>query len=209
MLSAEGHSVDCCDDGRKGEPAALTGVYHLLIVDIGLPHVEGGQLVRRVRAAGIEAPILIVSASSEVEERVRLLDLGADDFLPKPFPIAEFEARVRAHIRRTAAGGRQELEAGDLRIDIAGRRVRCGEATLPLTPREFALLAELARELDRVVPRMRLVDAVCTWDEDLTDNGLDIAVHRLRRKLEGTGVELRTVRGLGYLLRATAVNEGH
>lgn len=201
LLTSHGHSVDWVDDGRKGEAAALSGVYQLLIIDIGLPFLEGGEVIRRARASGIEAPIIVVSAADSLGERVRLLDLGADDYLTKPFAIAEFEARVRAQVRRATSRGRPDIEVGDLRIDAAGQRVRCRGLPLALTAREFALLLALATQSERVVPRSHLIEAVCSWDEELTDNGLDIALHRLRRKLEGSSVELLTVRGLGYMLR--------
>jgi two-component system OmpR family response regulator len=124
---------------------------------------------------------------------------GADDYLVKPFALAEFQARVRALLRRAASNGTTELRVGRLRLDLPGHRAWVGDAPLELTAREFGLVEALAGRLDRI-NRAQLVEALCNWDQELTDNGLDIAIHRLRRKLRGSGANVRTVRGLGYLL---------
>jgi two-component system, OmpR family, response regulator len=135
---------------------------------------------------------------------VRVLDLGADDYLIKPFALNEFEARVRALVRRAANRGAAELRIGLLVLDLPGQRVSGDGVPLALTRREFGLLAALALRHNKVVSRSQLVEAVCGWDDELTDNGLDIAIHRLRRKLTGSGVAIRTIRGLGYLLEEGA-----
>jgi two-component system OmpR family response regulator len=159
-------------------------------------------VLRRLRAAHDGVPVLVITAREDVDLRVRTLDLGADDYLVKPFSLAEFDARVRALLRRQSNQGVPILQLGQLSIDLAGRRVMIGDQPLDLTAREFALLEVLASRHNRVTSREHVIEALCTWNDALTDNGLDIAVHRLRRKLEDTGVRLRTVRGLGYLLEA-------
>jgi len=158
--------------------------------------------LRRLRAAHDGIPVLVITAREELDLRIRTLDLGADDYLVKPFSLAEFDARVRALLRRQSNSGVPIMQLGKLSIDLAGRRVLLDDHALDLTAREFALLEVLASRNNRVTPRDHVIEALCTWNDALTDNGLDIAVHRLRRKLEGSGVNLRTVRGLGYLLEA-------
>ena len=148
-------------------------------------------------------PVLVVTARDGLAERIRLLDLGADDYLVKPFALAEFEARVRALLRRASSQGRPELQLGRLRLDLPGHRAWIDQAPLELTAREFGLLEALALRVDRVTSRVQLIAALCDWDQELTDNGLDIAIHRLRRKLHGSGTGVRTIRGLGYLLEET------
>ena len=143
-----------------------------------------------------------VSALQEHAFALVVLDLGADDYLVKPFSLAEFDARVRALLRRQSSGGVPILQLGRLSIDLPGRRVLVDGQPMELTAREFALLEVLASRHGRVTPREHVIEALCTWNDALTDNGLDIAVYRLRRKLVGSGVNLRTVRGLGYLLEA-------
>ncbi|MBX3699456.1 MAG: response regulator transcription factor [Dokdonella sp.] len=199
-LAHAGHAVDRLDDGRLADAALRNHPYDLVVLDLGLPHVDGIELLRRLRSRADAVPVLVATAREELEERVRALDLGADDYLVKPFALREFEARARALLRRRTSQGVPELQLGRMRLDLPRRRAQVDGETLELTPREFGLLEALATRLDRVVSREQLIEALCSWDTTLTDNGLDIAVYRLRRKLEGSGVRVRTVRGLGYLL---------
>ncbi|GAA0713465.1 response regulator [Dokdonella soli] len=201
-LTNAGHVVDRLASGRQADAALRDHPYDLIVLDLGLPDIDGVELLRRLRQRADAVPVLVATAREELEERVRALDLGADDYLVKPFALREFEARVRALLRRRTTQGVPELQLGHLRLDLPRRRAHVDDAPLELTPREFGLLEALAARLDRVMSREQLVDALCSWDTTLTDNGLDIAVYRLRRKLEGSGVRIRTVRGLGYLLEA-------
>lgn len=153
-------------------------------------------------------PVLVVTARDGLAERIRVLDLGADDYLVKPFALAEFEARVRALLRRLGSQGKPELVIGSLRLDIPGHRAWIDQVPLELTAREFGLLEALALRPERVTSRAQLIEALCDWDQELTDNGLDIAIHRLRRKLEGSGTGVRTIRGLGYLLEEAGASAG-
>jgi two-component system OmpR family response regulator len=143
----------------------------------------------------------VITAREGLDERVQVLDLGADDYLVKPFALKEFEARVRSVLRRAISQGAPELRLGRLRLDLTGHRAWVGEDALELTAREFGLLDALAVRAGRVTSRAQLVETLCGWDEEISDNGLDIAMHRLRRKLHGSGVGIRTIRGLGYLLQ--------
>ncbi|MCK9538351.1 response regulator [Dokdonella sp.] len=199
-LERAGHAVDRLESGRQADVALRDHFYDLVVLDLGLPEVDGVALLKRLRARADAVPVLVATAREELEERVHALDLGADDYLVKPFALSELEARVRALLRRRATQGVPEIELGRLRIDLARRRAHLDDAPLELTPREFGLLEALVARLDRVVSREQLIEALCSWDTTLTDNGLDIAVYRLRRKLEGSGVGIRTVRGVGYLL---------
>lgn len=199
-LTNAGHAVDRLDNGRQADVALRDHPYDLIVLDLGLPGVDGMDLLRRLRTRADAVPVLVATAREELEERVRALDLGADDYLVKPFALREFEARVRALLRRRTTQGVPELQLARLRLDLPRRRAQVDGVALELTPREFGLLEALAARLDRVMSREQLVEALCSWDTSLTDNGLDIAVYRLRRKLDGSGVRIRTVRGLGYLL---------
>lgn len=201
-LTRAGHAVDRLADGRQADAALKVHPYDLVVLDLGLPDIDGIELLRRLRARADAVPVLVATAREELEERVRALDLGADDYLVKPFALREFEARVRALLRRRTTQGVPEMQLAQLRLDLPRRRAHIGDVPLELTPREFGLLEALAARLDRVMSREQLIEALCSWDTTLTDNGLDIAVYRLRRKLEGSGVRIRTVRGLGYLLEA-------
>jgi two-component system OmpR family response regulator len=201
-LERAGHVVDHLADGKAAIAALQEHAFALVVLDLGLPGEDGGEVLRRLRSAHDGVPVLVITAREEVDLRVRTLDLGADDYLIKPFSLAEFDARVRALLRRESNRGVPILRLGKLSIDLAGRRVLRDGQALDLTAREFALLEVLASRHNRVTSRQHVIEALCTWNDALTDNGLDIAVHRLRRKLTGSDVNLRTVRGLGYLLEA-------
>lgn len=201
-LRRAGHVVDWLDNGKAAIGALQEHTFTLVVLDLGLPGESGDEVLRRLRSAQDGIPVLIITAREDVDVRVRTLDLGADDYLVKPFSLAEFGARVRALLRRRGNDGVPLLQLGKLSIDLAGRRVLMADRILELTAREFALLEVLAVRRNRVTSREQLIEALCTWNDALTDNGLDIAVHRLRRKLADSGVNLRTVRGLGYLLEA-------
>ena len=203
-LRQGGHAVDHVTSGAQADTALRDGAHDLLVLDLGLPALDGSEVLHRLRQRGSGVPVLVITAREGLNERVRVLDLGADDYLVKPFALAEFEARVRALLRRSASKGATELRIGRLRLDVPGHRAWVDEQPLDLTAREFGLLEALASRADRITNRAQLVEALCNWDQELTDNGLDIAIHRLRRKLHGSGANVRTVRGLGYLLEESA-----
>lgn len=206
-LRHDGHAVDHVDDGARADAALHDTPYDLLILDLGLPALDGSDVLQRLRRRGNGLPVLVVTAREGLRERVRVLDLGADDYLVKPFALAEFEARVRALLRRLVSQGTPEWRMGRLRLDLPGHRAWAGDEALELTAREFGLLAALAVRPERVTSRAQLIEALCDWDQELTDNGLDIAIHRLRRKLHGCGVSVRTIRGLGYMLQEDQLQE--
>jgi two-component system, OmpR family, response regulator len=199
-LRQGGHAVDHVAAGNLADAALRDHDYDLLVLDLGLPAIDGSEVLQRLRNRGAGLPVLVVTARDGLPERIRVLDLGADDYLVKPFALSEFEARVRALLRRASSRGVPELQLGRLRLDLPGHRAWIDDTPLELTAREFGLLEALALRADRVTSRAQLIEALCDWDQELTDNGLDIAIHRLRRKLHGSGTGVRTIRGLGYLL---------
>ncbi|MGN6655995.1 MAG: response regulator [Rhodanobacter sp.] len=203
-LRQGGHAVDHVADGGQADAALRDHGYDLLVLDLGLPGLDGSEVLQRLRRRGKGVPVLVVTARDGLAERIRVLDLGADDYLVKPFALSEFEARVRALLRRASSQGKPELQLGRLRLDLPGHRAWVDRRPLELTAREFGLLEALALRADRVTSRAQLIEALCDWDQELTDNGLDIAIHRLRRKLDGSGTGVRTIRGLGYLLEELA-----
>lgn len=203
-LRGQAHAVDHVADGIMADLALRDVDYDLVILDLGLPRMDGANVLRQLRGRHAALPVLVITARDGLDERVRVLDLGADDYLVKPFALAEFEARVRALLRRSVTGGANLLSVGRLRLDLPGHRAWVGDQPLDLTAREFGLIEALAARVNRVTSRAQLIEALCEWGQNLTGNGLDIAIHRVRRKLEGSGARVRTIRGLGYLLEEDA-----
>lgn len=201
-LEREGYDVSWVDSGQKALDSLLSGP-EVVILDLGLPDIDGLEVCRRAREAGFEGAIMIVTARAGELDRVVGLDYGADDYLPKPFGLAELQARVRALLRRTSsASGAAEDRPDGLRIDVDARRVYAGEEEVPLTGKEFEVLSILAANRDKVVSRGRLMADV--WDENWygSTKTLDVTIGRLRQKLESVGVTDRVVavRGVGFRL---------
>jgi two-component system OmpR family response regulator len=204
-LREQGHVVDLAATGRDGLFLATEGGHDVLIVDRMLPGLDGIGLVQALRGTGVKAPVLFLTALGGVGDRVRGLDAGGDDYLVKPFAFAELLARVNALARRPPLSDTPTvLQAGDLEMDLLGRTVTRGGKTIDLQPREFQLLAFLMRNLDRVVTRTMLLEAVWDFHFDPKTNIVESHISRLRSKLsQNGGAELiHTVRGSGYALRA-------
>jgi two-component system OmpR family response regulator len=203
-LRQAGYAVDQVQNGAEAD-AALTDLrFDLLILDLGLPAMDGLQILKRVRARGSRIPILILTARDSVQDRVQGLDLGADDFLAKPFSLSELQARVRALMRRSDESAGPTTCLGKLTFDKVNRSAWIGGQRLDLSARELAVLEVLLRRPGQLVNKERLVDAVYEWGEEATDNAIEVYIHRIRRKLEGTGVKINTTRGLGYSLECPA-----
>ena len=192
--------VDHAPDAGSGAAAARDIAYDIAIIDINLPDFDGLEVVRRIRQHGRPMPILILSARAGLGDRVAGLDLGADDYLTKPFEIAELLARVRALVRRASSTAQPELRIGNLTIDMACHTVRADGIGLDLTKREWDILESLALAAPKVVPKTLLVERMGNWDNELTPNAIEVQISRLRSKLSGCGVNIRTIRGLGYRL---------
>ncbi|GAB6986763.1 response regulator transcription factor [Nocardioides pyridinolyticus] len=201
-LEREGYDVSWVDSGQKALDT-LSSAPEVVILDLGLPDIDGLEVCRRAREAGFEGAIMIVTARAGELDRVVGLDYGADDYLAKPFGLAELQARVRALLRRTSSPTTAEKQATDgLRIDVEARRVYAGTEEVPLTGKEFEVLNILAANRDKVVSRGRLMADV--WDENWygSTKTLDVTIGRLRQKLESVGVTDRVVavRGVGFRL---------
>lgn len=203
-LRAVGYAVDAVSDGEQADAALTAQGFDLVILDLGLPRLGGLEVLRRLRARNGTAPVLILTAADSVEQRVRGLDLGADDYMAKPFALSELEARVRALTRRALGANQSLLRHGTLTLDLAGRVAAIGNTPLELSARELGLLAILLQRAGRLVSKEQLVDHLCEWGEEVSNNAIEVYVHRLRKKLEAGSIRIVTVRGLGYCLERPA-----
>jgi two-component system OmpR family response regulator len=203
-LRAADYAVDCVADGSEADHVLASHNYDLVILDLGLPRLDGFEVLRRLRRRGSRVPVLVLTARDALGDRVKGLDLGADDYLTKPFDLPELEARVRALIRRGQSGGPSLITHGALTLDTAGHRATLNGEPLELSARELGVLEVLMLRSGRVVNKEQLADQLYGWDEEVGPNAIEVYVHRLRRKLEPAGVTIRTIRGLGYLLERPA-----
>ncbi|OYY66805.1 MAG: DNA-binding response regulator [Burkholderiales bacterium 28-67-8] len=195
-----GHELDHLSAAEPALDAFAHQVHDLAIVDIGLPGMDGLELVRQVRAVGNKIPVLILTARDGLADRVRGLNEGADDYLIKPFLLPELMARVQALIRRSQSAASSRLMAGPLALDIATHEAQLHGEPLPLTGREWDLLLAMVLGAPGVVAKRKLADRMSRWDKEITDNAIEIYVSRLRTKLACDGLSIRTVRGIGYRL---------
>ncbi len=201
-LRGAGWTVDLLTDGVAADLALASEDYALAILDVGLPRLDGFQVLARLRERGKTLPVLMLTARGEVADRVHGLNLGADDYLAKPFELAELEARLKALLRRSVQGGEQQQRCGALVFDLGIRRFSLGDEPLNLTSREQAVLQALIARPGRVMSKEQLADQVFGLDEEASPDAIEIYVHRLRKKLEGRGVRIVTFRGLAYRLEA-------
>jgi len=204
MLAARqaGFAVDWTQDGVQAENALSGFVYDAMLLDLGLPRREGLDVLRNLRKRGATLPVMILTARDTVEDRVRGLDAGADDYLLKPFSLDELLARLRALLRRAHGVTDSVICMGRLRFDSAKRQASVDETPLVLSAREVEVLEILLNHVGHVTAKEAIADRLAGWDEGVGDNAVEVYIHRLRRKLEGSGVAIRTLRGLGYLLEA-------
>jgi DNA-binding response OmpR family regulator len=198
-LTLAGFTVDHADSAELARTAFDTEHFDLAIVDIGLPAADGLSLVQKLRSSGKATPVLILTARFALQDKIRAFDLGADDFLMKPFEQAELTARCKALIRRAGASPTGVLRLGRLTIDLAGHQLQLDGQMIDLTKREWAVLEGLANSLGRVVSKEHLLQGFAGWEQDLTANAVETQVSRLRAKL-GAAAVIRTIRGLGYRL---------
>jgi two-component system OmpR family response regulator len=199
-LKQAGYTVDQLANGSEVDAALNTHEFDLLILDLGLPKLGGLEILRRLRARGSHLPVLILTAADSVEQRVQGLDLGADDFMAKPFALQELEARVRALTRRGLGTTGQSVQHGPLRFDASGRVAYLNDQLLELSAREVAVLEALLQRVGRLVSKEQLVQQLCSWGDEVSHNAIEVYVHRLRKKIEQGPVRIATVRGLGYCL---------
>ncbi len=203
-LRASGYAVDQVSTGTEADAALALHAFDLVILDLGLPKLHGFEVLQKLRARGSAVPVLILTAADSVEQRVKGLDLGADDYMAKPFSLQELEARVRALVRRGLGTASSIIRHGPLSFDATGRVAYLNEQMLDLSARELSLLEVLLQRAGRLVSKDQLVESLCQWGDEVSNNAIEVYIHRLRRKIEQGPVRIATVRGLGYCLEKIA-----
>ena len=197
-LSGQGYAVDCAGTAAESNALLRSGQYSLIVLDLGLPDRDGATLLRQWRRDGMTIPVLILTARDALEDRVDGLDAGADDYLVKPFALAELQARVRALIRRYQGHSDNLLQQGDLTLNLSTQQVLLENQSVDITPKEFALLTRLLMRVGQNVHRETLQQDLYSWNDDPGSNTLEVHIHNLRRKLGKD--RIKTVRGVGYRL---------
>lgn len=205
-LRSQGWNVDHTPRGEAVAASVKTDPYDLLILDIGLLGIDGFETLKRVRMQGSTLPVLMLTARDTVEDRVHGLEMGADDYLVKPFALAELIARARVLTRRHQARQGSILSMGSLRMDLLARRVWIGEQAFELSAREWAVLEYLLGRVGHVVGKEQILQAISGWDDVLSENAVEVYVSRLRPKIEPAGLRIRAVRGFGYLVEEVSAN---
>lgn len=205
-LTEEGHTATCASDGAEGLALAKSYEFDVIILDVMMPKVNGYELARRLRNEKVRTPILMLTAKDSVPDIVKGLDLGADDYMTKPFSFEELVARLRAVKRRALVAQEVNLRVADLVLDPASREVLRGESRITLTRTEYNLLERLMYRAGKVVPRRALIEAVWGFDREIEENTLDAFMHLLRNKIDSPGRTklIHTVRGVGYMIRTDA-----
>jgi len=199
-LSQIGFAVDVLADGLEADEVLRTQSYDVIVLDLNLPGCDGLEVLKRLRMRKDETQILILTARDHIQDRVTGLDLGADDYLTKPFELVELEARVRALLRRTSGKKSPALEIGALRFNSVARTAHIGQLSLELPKREFCLLELFISRIGHVISKEQIADSLANFDDEITPNAVEIYISRLRKKLKSSGINIKTVRGLGYLM---------
>lgn len=207
LLSASGYAVDCVHDGASAEHLVASESFDLVILDLNLPEMDGLSVLKAMRARENPAAVLILTARGAPEDKVRGLDLGADDYMLKPFDVAELEARIRSLLRRRAGLRSSAVSLGGVTLDLVSRRFRAGDQPLDLPARERDLLELLFMRQGKVVTKEAIVQSLTALEDTLSDNAIEQYASRLRRRLAPHGVALRTARGIGYFVER-AMDEG-
>jgi len=204
-MRLQGYAVDHVSDGQEAD-LILRGTqpFDLVILDLGLPRLDGLCVLRNMRERNRQIPVIILTARDGVGDRVKGLDLGADDYLVKPFILAELEARVRALIRRGQCGVNPVYSCGSMTFDSVGRRATINGDVLELTTRELSVLEALMARTGWVVSKEQLLERLYSYAEEASGNAIEVYIHRLRKKIEPAGVNIRTIRGLGYIIEKSA-----
>lgn len=205
-LTREGHVVTRVVDGDEGAAHAIAGGHDLIILDINLPGQDGFSVLRALRASGARVPVLVITARNQVADKVSLLDLGADDYIVKPFDLSELAARARALMRRQLGATSSLLHMGPLTVDIARRAASVNGHPLEVGRREFEVLQALIASEGKPLNKEHMMTALFGFGETGSLNAIELLVSRLRRKLEGTGIEIVTQRGVGYLMRLKSID---
>ena len=203
-LRSAGYAADQVSTGSEADAALADHEFDCVILDLGLPKMHGLDVLRKLRARGSSVPVLILTASDSVEQRVKGLDLGADDYMAKPFSLQELEARVRALTRRGLGSAATIIKHGPLSFDATGRVAYINDQMVELSARELSLLEVLLQRAGRLVSKDQLVERLCEWGEEVSNNAIEVYIHRLRKKIEQGPIRIATVRGLGYCLEKIA-----
>lgn len=196
-----GYAVDCVNDGKDADTMLKGGhPFDLVILDLGLPRLDGLAVLRNLREHNRQVPVIILTARDAMEDRVKGLDLGADDYMAKPFKLPELEARARALLRRGQCGINPVLSCGSLTFDSVGRRATINGQPLELSTRELGVLEALMLQMGWVVSKEQLLERLYSYSEEASSNAIEVYIHRLRKKIEAGGATIRTIRGLGYIM---------
>lgn len=194
------YAVDWFRNGKDGLMAVQSQAYDLVLLDLGLPFLNGFEFIKRLRQGKQAVPVIVLTANDASEDIVRAFDLGADDYLIKPFKLPELTARIRAQIRRVSAHLSARITIGELTLDTKEHTVFLKSEKLNLSPREFSLLETLCNRFGKLVTKDALIDSLCNWEQDIGPNAIEVYVHRLRKKLAGSDIRISNVRGLGYMM---------
>jgi DNA-binding response OmpR family regulator len=200
FLTDQGYATDWLADGERALTALATHPYDLLVLDINLPGIDGLQVLAATRERGLDIPVLLLTARDGLQDRVAGLDAGADDYLTKPFELPELAARVRAVARRHLGQAKSLIEFGRLCFDTSHREVRANGQRIALSVRELSVLEMLMNRAGKVVTKQQIVQGLSAQDADFSENAVEVYIYRLRRRLEGTGTSIQTLRGFGYML---------
>lgn len=200
FLTAQGYAVDWLADGRRGLLAVNNYTYDLVVLDLNLPDIDGLDVLKELRAQERYLPVLVLTARDALADRVAGLDAGADDYLSKPFELDELAARVRAFARRHHGNATTVIEFGSIRFDTVHREVRANGELLTVSVRELSVLEMLLSRAGKVVTKQQITQALSAMDADFSENAVEVYIYRLRKRLEGLGVAIKTVRGFGYML---------
>jgi len=201
LLREQDFVVDQAGDGDAADRLLRAARYDLVLLDLNLPRLSGKGVLRRLRERRDDVPVLILTAAASLDQKVQCLEIGADDYMVKPIEGRELVARIKALVRRQLPGRANDIHCGDLGYDLRTRAFTLGSQPLPLPPRERSLLEALMLKLGSTVPKRALIDALFDVDDEPSADALELYVHRLRRKLEGSQATIITLRGVGYLLR--------
>lgn len=200
MLSNEGHAVDAVGCGIDADAALVSEAFDLVVLDLSLPGMDGLDVLRELRGRGDNAAVIVLTARTSLKDRISGLDIGADDYIAKPFELSEFEARVRAVLRRRTGKTRKVIVSGTLSFEFDSRRVVIDGAVVDMPKRELDILEALLCRSGRVVPKSELIEAISSFDEELSEKAIELYISRLRKRLAGSGHVIRALRGIGYLL---------
>lgn len=199
-LRQSGHAVDWVDSAERAMLAVGAEAFDLIVLDIGLPRMDGFEMLRKLRSGDRYVPVIVVTARDAVSDRVQGLDLGADDYLVKPFAFEELEARVRALVRRRGVPTGPRIACGPLVLDLVARQATVNGQPIELTVREWAIMELLVGNAGAALSKERIIQSLSGWDDPLSANAIEVYVSRLRAKLEPYDIHIRTVRGFGYRL---------